>query len=200
MTNRLLILISLFILTNCSGDKSADNNATADKNSADTINYLDFKFSKVIAFATVNPFDLNELYGTKKMVISKFGDTISRTLDSSQTKYLVNVLNGKSKKDPPFESADCHNPRHNIAFLDNKDSVLNYVSVCFECRTIISTKQHKGSFNGYEDFFNSIGLKVFDRADYYKQYYDSLNSLRPNRKTNSLKDTVKFIPPTEKTK
>lgn len=198
MTNRLLIIIAFFVLTNCSGDKSTDNKTDVPENAADTINYVDFNYSKVIAFATVDPFDPNYLYGQKKMNLSDFGDTISRTLDQSQTSKLINILNGKTKREGVIEGADCHNPRHNIAFLNSVDSVLNYVSVCFECRTIISTKPQKGSFVSYEEFFNSIGLKVFDRADYYRVYYDSIARLRPHRKIVAPKDTVKFNPPTEK--
>lgn len=202
MTNRLLIIFSFFFLTNCSDEKPADivpdGYTRIDTNIVDTINYVDFKFSKVIAFATVNPFDPYYLYGKRKMIISEFGDTISRTLDKLQTDRVINILNGKSKKDTLAGGADCHNPRHNIVFLNESDSVLNYVSVCFECHTIISTKEQKGGFIAFEDFFNSIGLKVFDRADYYKVYYDSIAKLRPNRKILAPTDTVKFNPPTEK--
>lgn len=185
----------LFILTNCSDIKTDEY-----KTSIDTINYLDFKFSKVIAFATVDPFAPAEMYmySTKKMNLSKFGDTISRTLDNSQIDFLAKILSGKLNRDTLPDPADCHNPRHNIIFLNDKDSVLNYISVCFECITMRSSKPHKASFNNFADFFNSLGLKVFDRPDYYKQYYDSLNKLRPNRKSVSTKDSViKFMAPVE---
>ncbi len=201
MTNRFLILIAFFVLTNCSDEKDPNSKTDISENSTDTINYANFNFYKIIAFATVNPFDPNYLYGQKKMNLSDFGDTISRTLNQSQAVQLINILNGKTEMDGEIESAHCHNPRHNIAFLNDKDSVLHYVSVCFECRSIISTKPQKGSFISFEDFFNSIGLKVFDRADHYKVYYDSVNKLRPNRKPILAKDSViKFVAPVEKDK
>lgn len=177
MTNKLLIIIALFLLTNCSSDKQVDSKADIQIIAVDTINYFDFQFVKVYAFATVDPFDPNNVFYTGKMETSKFHDTINRVLDIKQIKYLGEVLSGKLNKDTTTENflADCFYPRHNIIFLNEKDSLVNYISVCFECNRVKASKYGKASMDNYADFFNSIGLKVFDRPDHYKTYYDSLN-------------------------
>jgi hypothetical protein len=181
MKDRLLIIIALFFLTNCSDEKIPDKKT--ENKPLDTINYLDFKFAKVSAFATVDPFDPNDVFYTKKMDPSKFHDTINRDLDDKQIKYLGEILSGKLNKDTTTERllADCFYPRHNIIFLNDQDSIVNYISVCFECNRVAASKYGKASMDNYSDFFNSVGLKVFDRPDYYKTYYDSLSKLRPNR-------------------
>lgn len=183
MKSRLFIIIVLFILTNCSDDQTADNRNYIQKTSVDTINYFDFQFAKVYAFATIDPFDPNNVFYTGKMEMSKFRDTINRSLDIKQIKYLGETLSGKLNKDTTSEKllADCFYPRHNIIFLNEKDSLLNYISVCFECNRVKASKYSKASMDNYADFFNSVGLKVFNRPDYYKTYYDSLNKLGPKR-------------------
>ncbi len=188
-------------MTGCFENKSANNISAESENPIDTINYLDFKFTKVIAFATVNPFDdPTQMYrsSTNKMDLSKFGDTISRTLDNSQIDLLSKMLSGKLNRDTLPDPADCHNPRHNIVFLNESESVVQYISVCFECSTVRSSKTQKASFKNFENFFNSIGLKVFYYPEYHKQYYDSINKLRPNKKGLQSKAIVKFTPLTEK--
>jgi len=181
-------IIYLFLI--CVASVRCGNNNTVDKdaiiNDTDWVtvtpkNYLDFNYSKVIAFATVDPFDYSELWG-ENINLSKFHDTISKTLDSTQVVFLNDLLSGRHRKPYTKETgkdiADCFYPRHNIIFLDQQDSAINYISVCFECGNRKQSKAALADMENYETFFNSIGLKVFDRPDYYKQYYDSLNKLK----------------------
>jgi hypothetical protein len=87
---------TIYIFTILSGLVSCSDNNVTEKWTEnlfdDTVwvtvkpkNYLDFEYSKVKAFATVDPFDYSELYFAKKLDPSKFHDTISVTLDSLQT-------------------------------------------------------------------------------------------------------------------
>jgi hypothetical protein len=175
----IIICISLTAIC-CSDEKPRIKETTPTKTNIDTLNYVDFKYSKVNAFATVKPFDYIQLYFDKKIDLSKFGDTINRTLNEFQTKYLCDLLSGKYNTDTATTRivADCFYPRHNIIFLNDKDSVVNYLSVCFECNIVKGSKGHKASMQNLSDFFNSLGLKVFDRPDYYKSYYDSLAKIK----------------------
>ena len=165
MKNKLLAIITSFFLTNCSDNKTVDTVTDVPKDTAETINYYDFKFAKVRAFATVSAFDYSTIYFDKTVDFSKFHDTISRSLDNKQVEYLGELLNGKFDKDTTSNDAvaDCFYPRHNIIFLNDKDSVINYISVCFECNQIKASKYPRASMDNYADFFNSIGLKVFGR-------------------------------------
>lgn len=183
MKNGLLIVIALIYLTNCSDNKTIVIDTVIPKDSLETINYFDFKFATVRAFATVSAFDYSNIYFDKTADFSKFHDTISRSLDSKQVEYLRELLSGKFDKDTAtiITVADCFYPRHNIIFLNDKDSIINYISVCFECNQVKASKYARASMDNYSDFFNSIGLKVFLRPDYYEAYYDSLNKLKTKK-------------------
>jgi hypothetical protein len=169
------------LVIGCWNDKVTEKKLhnTSSTPAATPKNYLDFKYSKAIAFATVDPFDYSELYFSKDMDLSKFHDTISITLDSSQTAYLNGLLSGRYRKPSPQDDAertiaDCFYPRHNIIFTDKRDNILNYISVCFECGNVKQSKSYLADMDNMRSFFNSIGLKVFDRPDHYEQYYNSL--------------------------
>lgn len=182
-----ILTIILVLIVACSDHKVDEKNS---ENSSDTVwmsvtpkNYLDFKYSKAIAFATVDPFDYSDLYFSKTIDPSKFHDTINITLDSLQINYLNDLLSGRHRKPYPKGElarsvADCFYPRHNIIFLDKHDSVVNYISICFECGNTKQSKPDLADMDNMQSFFNSIGLKVFDRPDFYSQYYDSMNKLR----------------------
>lgn len=185
---------TIYILTILSGLIGCSDNKVTEKRteklSDDTVwvtvtpkNYLDFEYSKAIAFATVDPFVHSDLYFSKTIDTSKFHDTVSILLDSVQTNYLNDLLSGRRRKPYPKGGtersvADCFYPRHNIIFLDKKDSVVNYISICFECGNSKQSKSNLADMDNMRSFFDSIGLKVFDRPDYYGQYYDSLYKLK----------------------
>jgi hypothetical protein len=182
-----ILAILLGLTFGCSENKVAEKKAD---NAPDTVwvtvkpeNYLDFEYSKAIAFATVSPFDYSDLYFSRTMDPSQFHDTISIRLDSLQTAYLNDILSGRHRKPYPQGGteqavADCFYPRHNIIFLDKRDSIVNYISVCFECGNTKQSKSDLADMDNMQAFFDAIGLKVFDRPDYYEQHYDSLNKLR----------------------
>ncbi len=189
MLKKATYLLSIFILvglySNCSGEQKS---VEKPQNPIDTNlvyitpkNYLDFTYSKVVAFATVQAFDYSELYFEKTMDMSKFHDTISKTLNKNQIEYLNDILSGKYRKPYHKDSisevlvADCFYPRHNIVFLDKKDSVINYISICFECGNRKISKTNLAHMNDMKAFFDSIGLRVFDRPDEYDVYYDSIH-------------------------
>jgi hypothetical protein len=142
-------------------------------------NYLDFTYAKAFAFATVDPFDYSEFFQSETMDPSQFHDTISVSLDSKKISFLNDLLSGKQRKPYPKgmvveAAADCFYPRHNIIFLDENDSIVNYISVCFECGNMKQSKPHLADMENMETFFNTVGLKVFDRPDLYSEYYGSL--------------------------
>jgi len=175
------------LLLGCSNSKVTEKNTDSTSNTVlltvTPKNYLDFEYSKVIEFATVEPFDYSNLYFSKTMDPSKFHDTISITLDSLQTDFLNDLLSGRHRKPYPEGGiertvADCFFPRHNIIFLDKRDSIVNYISICFECGNTMKSKSDLADMDNMQTFFDSIGLKVFDRPDYYGQYFDSLNKIR----------------------
>lgn len=175
----------LSLLVACSNNKVTKNNT--ENLSEDTTwvtvtpkNYLDFEYSEAIAFATVDPFDYSDLYYSKTIDLSKFHDTISILLNSDQVQYLNDILSGRHRKPHPnsgteYYEADCFYPRHNIIFLDKKDSIVNFISICFECANSKESKSFLADMDNMRLFFESIGLKVFDRPDHYKQYYDSVH-------------------------
>lgn len=141
--------------------------------------FSDFEYSKIFAFVTLDAYDYSDLFFEKNMDISKFGDTISHQLDSSQTVYLNDLLSGRYRKPYPKADsvravADCFFPRHNIIFVDQNDSIVQFVSVCFECGNAKSSKEYLADMGNLKSFFNSIGLKVFDRPDLHSAHYDSL--------------------------
>lgn len=172
-----LFILTIFLLL-FAGFKNDKINKTAEATSVKNKNlkdYIDFKYDEVIAFASVNPMDYYDGDFDKELNVKKFEDTISRKLDPSQVKSLNDILSGRKNKSP-FTSVvltDCFYPRHNIIFLKDK-KVVNYISVCFECYQIKSSKHTFADMKNYEDFFNSIGLKMFNNPLEHKKHYDSL--------------------------
>jgi len=142
----------------------------------DTFNYMDFSYNKVIAFATIDPFVFMKMDSGKIVFQRGKTDTISVTLDSIQIQKLNTVLSGKTTTaDTENLPADCFYPRHNIIFTDENNNIIHYMSVCFECGNLRSSKISKAKWNDLVDFFNEVGLKVFDRPDEYGTYYNSRN-------------------------
>jgi hypothetical protein len=181
-------MLVLTLLVGCSGNKvnRPETEKLSEKTELDTvtpINYLDFEYSKVIAFATVDPFDYSELYFSSTLDLSKFHDTISKLLNSEQVNYLNDLLSGRHRK--PISNAetvqigaDCFYPRHNIIFLDEKDSIIHFISVCFECGNSKQSKSDLADMDNMQSFFDSVGLAVFDSPDYHVEFYNSLNKLK----------------------
>lgn len=167
--------LGVALMLSCGQNEPAKNNAdtVAPKANIPISNYIDFKYSKVIAFATVDPMDSPNLQ--KGNAFPGFHDTISRTLDSLQILALNDVLSGRKGIAPDSAAvADCFYPRHNIVFLDNAGHVLHYLAICFECNRRKASKSTPASMESLAALFNSIGLPVFDRPDWHSQYYDSI--------------------------
>ncbi len=171
------LLAGFLLISSCQHNDPASKNADAQSKAGNPspINFIDFKYSKVIAFATVDPYDYQELFGSKKIDLSKFHDTISKTLDSLQITALNEILSGRKGIVPDSNRvADCFMPRHNIVFLDSQNKVVNYLSICFECNRRQTSKSTSASMESLTAFFNSIQLPVFERPDWHTKYYDSV--------------------------
>ena len=163
------------MLIGCKKDQlktEVNSNVTYNKNRRD---YIDFKYDKVIAFATVNPMDYFDSNFDKELNVKKFKDTISRNLHLNQIKKLNDILSGKGTGNllDSTTTADCFYPRHNIIFLKD-EKIVNYISICFECNQIKSSKPSSAKMQDYVDFFNSINLKMFYNPLEHKKHYDSL--------------------------
>lgn len=170
-----ILLILCLLLVNCKNDKDKiiiENKTIGKQNLKD---YIDFKYDKVIAFASVDPMDSYDGDFNEKLDIKKFKDTISKTLNLSQIENLNDILSGRKNLaiDSVTTVADCFYPRHNIIFL-NKNKIINHIAVCFECNDIKSSKHPLASMENFEEFFNSTGLKVFYNPIEHTEYYDSL--------------------------
>lgn len=182
------LLVVLILFLGCSDSKSGNDkelaNTSTKRDIGSKTNYLDFKFSKAVAFTSIHPHTYAESFSEKKRDLGKVSDTVSRTLNVNETEYLNILLSGKQNKDTSLVRAvaDCFTPRHTIVFLDDKDSIVNYIFICFECNRVAGSNNPQASMDNYREFFNSVGLKVFDRPDYHERYYDSLSSLKTHKR------------------
>lgn len=169
-----LIIFCLFLI-NCKNDRQKKVGENLPIKKQNLKDYIDFKYDKVIAFASVNPMDYYGDDFNEKIDVKKFKDTISKTLNSTQIKDLNDILSGRKnqKIDSAAVAADCFYPRHNIIFIKDK-KVISHIVVCFECNQIKSNKIPLASMENLEEFFNTIGLKVFYNPIEHKKYYDSL--------------------------
>lgn len=169
-----LISIALFFIS-CKNDKVVKD-SHKQKNLKD---YIDFPYDKVIAFATVNPMDYYDGNFDKELDVKKLKDTISITLNSVQIKDLNDILSGRrnQEKEATMKVSDCFYPRHNIIFL-NQDKIVNHITVCFECNQVKGSKTPSADMKNYQDFFGSLGLKVFDNPIEHSEYYDSIQLSR----------------------
>jgi uncharacterized protein YjgD (DUF1641 family) len=169
-------IILCLVLINCKNDQKDETVSTNSVKNQSLKDYIDFKYDKVIAFASVNPMDYFDGNFDKELNVKKFKDTVSRSLTPNQIKNLNDILSGRKnrKTDSITAVSDCFYPRHNIIFLDKNKKIVNYIVVCFECNQIKSNKPTSASMKNFEDFFNSIGLKVFYNPYEHKKYYDSL--------------------------
>lgn len=195
MMKALLIntLFGLFLLfSGCGGaEENKADSINQEYITVEPVNYLDFKPAKVVAFATVDAFDYPAAFHHNNVDLSKFGDTISVTLNTSQIDLLNEILSGEHRK--PYlpdkngrTVADCFYPRHNVLFLDENDSVIHYLSVCFECGNRKTSKQDLADMDNLAMFFNDVELPVFERPDYYAVHYDSVKASRYESKSVAL--------------
>jgi hypothetical protein len=175
MKLHLILIVCIYLLLSCKNEYNVHSESSNIilANTNDT-NWLDFKFDSVIVFATVDPFLIVPQSHTK-IDLSNINDTISITLSKNQISILDSVVNGKCKViEKEIVPADCFNPRHNIIFFNN-DSIINFISVCYECGNYNSSKKGiTGGLESFRYFFNQLGLKVFDQPDFHRKYYNSL--------------------------
>ena len=172
MLRYLSSIVFTFLFWGCNNLDKSSNSSTNNKSQT------------VIAFATLGSFDYSDFENKKQIVPRKFRDTISHILTNFEISYLQRLLDGQLTKDSSKIQleADCFYPRHNILFIDENGKLTDYVLVCFECSKIKSTKTHKASLSDFENFFNSIGLKTFNRPDYHYKFYDSLLKTRKHNR------------------
>lgn len=147
--------------------------------------YIDFSYDYVNAFCSADPMDMSLLTLWSDTFNFHASDTLNVRLNSDQIVELEKVLSGdrralaaKSTDEMTTTVADCFYPRHNIIFVKKPDTIVNYISVCFECNRANTSKNSRESMNNLETYFNSIGLRVFKRPDYYSEFIDSLRSSR----------------------
>lgn len=175
MARIIFLLICFTLLINCNEKKQAEDSQFTNNKPQNLRSFIDFKYDQVIAFATVNPMEQPNI---NDFNLDKFKDTISRRLDSNQIHTLNDILSGKEKNsEDNLGVADCFYPRHNIVFL-NKNKVVNYILICFECNDVKSSKPTFASMKNYEDFFNSLGLKAFHDPFEHATYYDSIKPIK----------------------
>ncbi|OYU83255.1 MAG: hypothetical protein CFE24_12060 [Flavobacterium sp. BFFFF2] len=57
------------------------------------------------------------------------------TLNKVQINRLTNIIYNYSYKKKPFTFGDlkCYEPRNAILFLDNNDTIIGFLEICFEC-------------------------------------------------------------------
>lgn len=166
----------LFISCNEKGQQASSTITNSKKNFK---SYIDFKYDDVLAFATVNPMEQPNI--TDSINLKKFNDIISIKLNDLQINKLNDILSGKeNSNDDDISRSDCFYPRHNIVFL-NKNTIVNYILICFECNDVKSSKPTSASMKNYKDFFNSLGLTVFYNPFEHAAYYDSIKPLHKNR-------------------
>jgi hypothetical protein len=181
MNKLLTLLIFCLFLADCKNSKEMNlpENQIVQKSYFN--DYIDFEYDKVIAFASVQPMDYYGDDFDKKIDLAKFTDTISKTLNSTQIQDLNTILSGRKNNDADqIAVADCFYPRHNVLFL-NKGKTVTHISVCFECNIIKSNKKPLTNMKNLEDFFNSLGLKVFNNPYEHLQYYKSLKINNENK-------------------
>ncbi|ABG59734.1 hypothetical protein [Cytophaga hutchinsonii] len=168
------LFIILIICTLSCENRIEKNHSSICKSDSTNENWLNFKYDSVITFATIDPF-YRILNKGNLIDLSEINDTISVSLSERQIETLDSIINGlKNKPGKKIFPADCFNPRHNIIFL-NRDTLVNYISVCYECGYYRSSKPNiKGDLNAFKTLFDNLGLKVFDRPDYHSKYYDSI--------------------------
>jgi hypothetical protein len=170
-----ILIICICIILSCKNETNINSESSniilSDTNHT---NWIDFKFDSIIVFATVDPF-LIIPQSNNKIDLSNIKDTISITLSNNQISILDSVVNGRCKVvEKEILPADCFNPRHNIIFFKN-DSIINFISVCYECGNYNSSKKGiTGGLESFRYFFEKLGLKVFDRPDFHSKFYDSL--------------------------
>ena len=178
---RFVILILCLFLINCKNDKKKGFEKIEKHSNSELKDYIDFKYDKIVAFASVKPMDYYDYNPEEEINVNRFQDTISKTLNEKQIIHLNNILSGRENKNTGITSvADCFYPRHNILFL-HKDKIVNQIAVCFECSDVKSSNPTLASMENFESFFNSLGLKVFYSPMAHSNYYDSLKLVNKNR-------------------
>ncbi|MBB6371351.1 hypothetical protein [Chryseobacterium shigense] len=176
------LIVLCLLIAGCKKDsenKVVKTKITQNKNLKD---YIDFEYDEVIAFASVNPMDYYDGDFDRELNVKKFKDTVSRKLNPAQIRELNDILSGRKNQKiySVAAIADCFYPRHNIIFL-NKNKLVNHIVVCFECNRIKGSKPSLASMKNFRDFFNSLGLKVFDNPIEHSAYYDSIQLMHKKK-------------------
>jgi hypothetical protein len=171
----LLIIILTICSLSCENVKDENQSSSSKLNVTTTKeDWLNFKYDSAIAFATIDPF-YRILNKGNLIDLSEIKDTISVSLSEIQIETLDSIINGrKNISGEAILPADCFNPRHNIVFFNN-DTLVNYISVCYECGYYKSSRPNiKGNLHAFKNFFDNLGLRVFDNPGYHSKYYDSI--------------------------
>lgn len=192
MKSKHCFIILIFMSISCGG-KFKTSNKTTNVDSVkiisnneviiiDTIyshNWLDFDYAYAEAFATVDPMDYSEAFFDKEIDFTKFKNKVSIKLNSEQIKEFEKHTAADTTYVYETDEnenwvADCFYPRHNIVFYKANKKVLYYITVCFECNRIKTNKSGAITMKELKDYFNYIGLPVFDSPMEHEKYYDSL--------------------------
>lgn len=181
MIKLLNVIIFCLLVVGCKNSKEINLKEKQVVQKSNLNDYINFKYDKIIAFASVNPMDYHSDDFDKNIDLEKFTDTISKTLNSSQIQDLNTILSGRKDYEADHIAvADCFYPRHNILFL-NRGKTVGHISVCFECNIIKSNKKPSANMKNLEDFFNSLGLRVFHNPYEHLKYYQSLKAINENK-------------------
>ncbi len=108
---------------------------------------LEFPFDKTIKIKIVS-FEyfyqtVSESFFVSEMKYNETVPKINNKLDSTRINEieileinkvieLIEILNQKTKKSI-VSSSNCFNPRNSIVFLDENDTIIEHIDLCFEC-------------------------------------------------------------------
>ena len=94
---RFVILVLCLFLINCKNDEQKGFEKIEKHSNSELKDYIDFKYDKVVAFASVKPMDYFDYNPEEEINVNRFQDTISKTLNEKQIIHLNNILSGREK-------------------------------------------------------------------------------------------------------
>lgn len=90
------------------------------------------------------------------------------TADDTTSERLLNILMNENEGDE-MEAAACYEPRNGIIFFDEKNNILGYIEICFEClqyelvpETITLTNLYPYEFDALKNLFREAGISYVE--------------------------------------
>jgi hypothetical protein len=133
-----------------------------------------YPFNKATAIKLVSFGNGNDSAGDMEMLLPVENDTLCLSklkqavlLKKTQTDSLTDILYNTCSRwtITQTDHSGCYFPRNAIVFLDQKDRVLDFIEICFECRGIrLGSKKIKAfddcsyMFNELQSFFRRTTL------------------------------------------